>query len=498
MKEIRNGEKSFETISNTEKTASKNERKGWMTTRKERADYGLYLLGQNVIYTLVSTFLSTYLPMCGINNKKSAPVLLVVKAWDAINDIVFGGIFDKVKFKKGKFMPWIRISLLFIPLATILMFSMPSFGGQGASRQITYKLVWFAVMYIFWDTAYTLCDVPIYGLITTMTNNLHERTAIMSNSKLYSGVGTALAFVLGTVLVSQKVGLSYTATAIICSIAALAFMVPISFRGKERNYLREEKEQAFTFKEMFRYMLRNKYLLFFYGAYVINGCLNTAAPLGMFVSYYLFDNELFNLLLNALAMVPVAIFALLMPKIIARIDKYTLFFWGSLLSVVIGLVIFLVGYEHKVLFLVLNIIKAIPASFPIFLVFMFTPDCAEYGQYKTGSDAKGITFAIQTFSAKFTGSISTSLGMWVVGIFGFISYSANSFAELKEMGATQTPEVLKGLWLAYALIPVIGGILQMILLCFYKLNDKDVQIMSDYNSGTITREQADSMLSRKY
>lgn len=489
---------SIETNSNTENSIPENERKGWMTTRTERADYGLYLLGQNVIYTLVSNFLSTYLPMCGIDNKKSAPVLLVVKAWDAINDIVFGGIFDKVKFKKGKFMPWIRISLIFIPLATILMFSIPSFGGQVASRQITYKLFWFAIMYIFWDTAYTLCDVPIYGLITTMTNNLQERTAIMSNSKLYSGVGTIVAYVLGTVLVSQSVGLSYTFTAIICSLAALAVMVPISHRGKERNYLHEDKEQSFTFKEMLMYMARNKYLLIFYGAFIINGCLNTSVPLGMFVSYYLFDNELFNLILGALAMIPTAIFAILMPKIIARIDKYTLFFWGSLLSVVMGLVIFLVGYENKILFLTLSVIKAIPASFPLFLVFMFTPDCAEYGQYKTGSDAKGITFAIQTFSAKFTSSISTSLGMWVVGVFGFISYSANSFAELKEMGATQTPEVLRGLWLAYALIPVIGGILQMILLLFYKLNDKDVQIMSDYNSGVINREQAEASLSRKY
>ncbi len=498
MKESTNSKNSFGTNSNTENSVQHNERKGWMTTKSERADYGLYLLGQNVIYTLVSTFLSTYLPMCGIDNKKSAPILLIVKAWDAINDVVFGGIFDKVKFKKGKFIPWIRISLIFIPLATILMFSIPGFNGLSSANQITAKLFWFAIMYIFWDTAYTLCDVPIYGLITTMTNNLQERTAIMSNSKLYSGVGTIVAYVLGTVLVSQSVGLSYTFTAIICSLAALAVMVPISIRGQERNYLNDDKEESFTFKEMLNYMFRNKYLLIFYGAFIINGCLNTGVPLGMFVSYYLFDNELFNLILGGLSMIPTAIFAILMPKIVARVDKYKLFFWGSLLSVVMGLIIFLVGYENKYLFLALNILKAIPASFPLFLVFMFTPDCAEYGQYKTGSDAKGITFAIQTFSVKFTSSISTSLGMWVVGMFGFISYSANSFAELKEMGAAQTPEVLKGLWIAYALIPVIGGILQMILLLFYKLNDKDVQIMSDYNSGLISKEEAEASLSRKY
>lgn len=469
-----------------------------MTTKKERMDYGLYLLGQNIIYTLVNSFLSTYLPMRGIENTKAAPVLLIVKAWDAVNDIIFGGVFDKVRFKSGKFIPWLRISLVFIPVATALMFAMPDFGSLNETGQMTAKLLWFAVVYIFWDTAYTLCDVPIYGLITTMTGNLSERTAIMSSAKIYTGIGVAVSYALGTVLVSRHVGFSYTTTAIICSVLALMTMIPISVRGKERNYVHEEKEGTFTFREMLLYMLHNKYLLIFYGAFIINGCLNTGASLGMFVSYYLFDNELFNLLLSALSMVPIAVFAFLMPKIIARIDKFKLFFWGSFFSVLISLVIYLARYDNKILFLALNVLKAVPNSFPLFLGFMFTPDCAEYGRYKTGSDAKGITFAIQTFSAKLTASVSTSLGMWVVGLFGFISYPADNFAQLKEMGATQTPQVLKGLWLTYALIPVIGGVLQMILLCFYKLNDKDVQIMSDCNSGLISREEADAALSRKY
>jgi len=33
---------------------------------------------------------------------------------------------------------------------------------------------------------------------------------------------------------------------------------------------------------------------------------------------------------------------------------------------------------------------------------------------------------------------------------------------------------------------------------FYKLNDKDVQTMAKYNSGEITRQEAESLLSRKY
>jgi len=464
---------------------------GWMTTRGERRDYGLYLFGQNVIYALVTSFLAVYLAMQGISPVMIAPVLLIVKGWDAINDVVFGGILDKFKFKKGKFVPWLKLSLPFIPLATVLMFAIPNLS-------VSVKLVWIAAMYILWDTAYTLCDIPIYGLVTTMTNNLQERTAIMSYAKLYVGAGLALAYTLGTFLVSQGVGFSYTTTAIICAVIALSTMAPISFRGKERNYNESEKEETFTFREMFRYLRKNKYLMIFYGAFIINGCLNTALGLGMFVSYYLFGNELFNLLLGALTMAPSVILAGFMPKIIKKIDKFKLFFWGSVFTTLIGFVIYLVGYQNTMLFLILTVLRAIPMAFPLFLVFMFTPDCAEYGKFKSGTDAKGITFAVQTFSAKITASIATPLALALIGLFGFQSYQASSFAELSEMGATQTPGALNGLWLAYALVPVIGGIIQLALLWFYKLNDKDVQVMSDCNAGLTSREEAEKALSRKY
>ena len=51
--------------------------------------------------------------------------------------------------------------------------------------------------------------------------------------------------------------------------------------------------------------------------------------------------------------------------------------------------------------------------------FTFTPDCAEYGQYTTGTEAKGITFAIQTFAVKLAAAISGSLGLALLGFFGF-------------------------------------------------------------------------------
>ena len=74
----------------------------YMTTFGERVSYWTYFVGQNIYYNITAAFISTYLAMQGINLAKVALVLLIVKIWDAVNDPIFGYIFDKVKFKSGK------------------------------------------------------------------------------------------------------------------------------------------------------------------------------------------------------------------------------------------------------------------------------------------------------------------------------------------------------------------------------------------------------------
>ena len=73
--------------------------------------YYLYFLGQNIIYSMVVTFLTTYLLFQGVDPVKSATVMLIVKIWDAVNDAIFGCIFDKVKFKSNVKSFFIKILL---------------------------------------------------------------------------------------------------------------------------------------------------------------------------------------------------------------------------------------------------------------------------------------------------------------------------------------------------------------------------------------------------
>ena len=461
----------------------------YMTTSKERLSYWTYFVGQNVYYNITFIYLSAYLAMQGIALWKVSLVLLVVKVWDAINDPIFGYIFDKVKFKNGlKSLPWLRIAVALIPIVTIAVFTIPS----GFSE--TGKLIWFAVAYLLWDTVYTLTDVPAYSMLNTMTDNLGERNLLLSVNRVFSGAG----YLLCVVVMPLLIGHSYALAVIVLSIFSGLTMVPLCIFCKERNYHPEQDEGDFSFKQMFTYLKSNKYLLTYYGGYMATDALKTSAAVTLFVSFFLFGSELYSILLNLLSMVPGVIAAMLMPTILKKLDKFKVLFWCNIVNILSGLLIYFLGYENQTLFLVLTCIRAIPMCLVGVLAFMFTPDCAEYGQYKSGISAKGITFAIQTFSVKITGAISSALALALLGLFAFPEIETNSFSELAAMNIQLSATATNGLWIVYALVPVIGMIISTFFYLAYKLNDKDVQIMAKCNSGEITREEAEKLLSRKY
>ena len=144
--------------------------------------------------------------------------------------------------------------------------------------------------------------------------------------------------------------------------------------------------------------------------------------------------------------------------------------------------------------MVLRLLQVFPVTIFTLLAFMFTPDCAEYGRYTSGIDARGITFAIQTFSTKVAAAIASSAGIAILGLFGWVTINAGSFAEIQALNIVQPAQAIEGLWFTYTLVPAIGSALGIIPLLFYKLRDKDVKVMAQFNSGEITRQEAEHLL----
>ena len=75
---------------------------------------------------------------------------------------------------------------------------------------------------------------------------------------------------------------------------------------------------------------------------------------------------------------------------------------------------------------------------------------------------------------------------------------AESFEDIQRAGVQQPQQALDVMWLIYALIPLIGTLLGVLVMMFYKLKDGDVALMAKCNAGEITREECEAKLSRKY
>ena len=125
-------------------------------------------------------------------------------------------------------------------------------------------------------------------------------------------------------------------------------------------------------------------------------------------------------------------------------------------------------------------------------------DTIEYTRYKTGKDCSGICNALSSFVIKLTSSVSSSLGLFILGLSNYIPVPTESSEDIAAAGVTQPQEAMDVMWVIYALIPLIGTLLGVLVMGIYKLKDKDVELMAKCNAGEITREECEAQLSRKY
>ena len=94
--------------------------------------------------------------------------------------------------------------------------------------------------------------------------------------------------------------------------------------------------------------------------------------------------------------------------------------------------------------------------------------------------------------------MASSLGLFMLGLSGWVEITADSFEEIAAQGVQQPESALHMLWVVYALIPAIGTLAGVLVMFLYRMKDKDVELMAKCNAGEITREECEAQLSRKY
>ena len=454
---------------------SKERKKDWVTKPGERIAYVIYFIGQLIFYVIVSSYTLVYLLNAGISEVTAGAILLIPKIVDAIDDTFFGILVDKVRFKKGRFLPWIKLASILMPLATIFFFSLP------ASASMTMKCGWVIVGYILWDICYTMCDAPIYALSTSMTNNMDERNSILSYTRISGGVGGMLASIMIPMMYGENgMNLGWSKTAIITSIIGAVLMLPAGFVIRERYH--GEKEDEVSFGQLFASLFENRNLMVIVLVRFVFMLTMSAEVLSSVFAQYVLGNETLGSLLTMAISMPVIILSIFIPALLRRFDKVYLHALFMALFVIGSVAQYFAGYENLAAVMIFSVIRGIGYGGFSTLSFMFVPDCIEYSQFTTGRRNEGVSFALQTFVNKLNAAIISSISAFFLAMMGF---SASNV----------TPEGQRGVWITYTILSALGGIAAIpLLLKGYKLRDKKVTIMMRSNNGEISKEEATKLI----
>lgn len=458
----------------------RSDRQSYIASPLEHRSYCTFFLGQNILWAFIG-YISTYLTDIGIPAAKAAAILIIPKVWDAINDTIFGYIVDRHKFRNGqKFMPWVRIGTAAVGITTVAIFIIPPSFSEAI------KVTWFVLAYLLFDVAYTILDAPAFAVTTVMTSNVQERTSIIAGGKLWSMVGAMIATVL---IPTLRPILGWAKASIVFVVVSIILMIPMLFNIKERHSQTVSSQESPTFGQMLTYLKSNKYLLFVLLALLILGLSSVEQILAIYLARICFGKESVATIVSACVAVSVIVSSAVIPSLSKKWDKFQVLRAGLLFSLVANVATFFVGYSNLPLAIVFIMLKCVGLAFYQVIIYMLIADTVEYGTYKSGTRAAGISFALQCFTAKMKNALVNSVALGALAIFGFVEGE----------NAIQPAGVDKGVWGVFCLLPAIGFAIALVLLSLsYKLRDKDVQIMSRFNNGEISKAEAEEALASRF
>ena len=450
----------------------------WQTSKIERLSYYLFFAGQLIFNTMIMTYVLTLLLSHGVNEVLAGAIILAPKIWDAVNDTLFGFVIDKVRFKGGRFLPWIKLSALTLPLATIFLFSVPE------AMSVTGKCIWVIAGYILWDTSFTISDTPIYALSTSLTSNMDERTTILSLRGVTGAIGGLLASILIPLLYGANgANMGWSVTAIVISVIGFVCMLPVGFLAKER--VDSDREEDATFKELFTALIQNKNLFIIILVRFLFLLTYTMQVLNPIFAEYVLGNETINSLLALLISIPSIVMAVILPMLCRKFDKASMLLVFMIMYAASSVIQYFAGYDSLAIFLLFTSIRAIGYGGFTALIYMFIPDCIEYGQYVTGQRNAGTSFCLISFVSKLNSALISSLTAFAIAAMGFSATNV-------------TAQGKAGVWIIYTLFAAVGCIVAIpILMKHYNLRDKDVAHIIDCNNGLITREECEARIAKK-
>jgi len=439
------------------------ERDTVVPTRKQSVSIITAGFGQNFVLTTVSTFLLLYLVQyAGISTAGIAVVtgiITVAKIGDAILDPVMGSIIDMTHTRWGKLRPYILFSALPVAVLSGLIFTVPN-----ADEPL--KLLYFGICYVLWGIAYTVCDVPFWGLIGSAFVDPTARTRVIGSVRAFGAIALGLS-TLGMPWIAKALSFGSVETTsqgwslavFLTSVLGMAVFLLAFFNTRERQTA--AKATGLSFRQLFTTLAKNTPLLMvLLGSVLGFGRFVVQAGGAVFVVIAYGDEGTFTLV-GAAIIGGLVISSFATPALLRIASGRTLVVGSSLVAVALYLGLFVAGFENLVVVLVFIFLTGLTLG--IFLVVQATmiADAVDDVERRLGVRNDGISFATLTFVSK----IMNAVALLVFGVF--------LVAAGYENGASITPAMQATVFASITIVPAISCLVSIVPFLFYRLTPAD-------------------------
>ena len=389
--------------------------------------YALGDLGCNMSFALKSTmaiFWTQFMKM----DLWYALLLIVVQVWDAINDPLIGSIIDadNHQYKRNKFLTYIwagSIGLIVGGACCFLPFP---------NAPVWAKMIIFIAGYVVWDAFYTVANVPYGSLLSLISNDVKDRASLSAWRSVGSIFGNMLPMVILPFIIYDKdnnlIGERVFIAALIMGVLGfICFQLMIrntEIRVDIPVQLAEEREKFNVFKAIGNFM-KNRPAI---GA--------TVAAMGMFIgmqgaatavtvifqSY--FKNVQISGIVQLFAMIPIVVFTPLARPMVAKFGKKELATFGSIVSIVAGLGLFITFPNNTgldlVLYILCQLIFALGLGIYSTVSWAMMGDTIDYNEWKTGKREEGTVYSLHSFFRKLAQGVGPSLVLIVMVALGYV------------------------------------------------------------------------------
>ena len=382
--------------------------------------------------------------------------ILLGKVWDAVNDPLVGALSDRTRTRWGRRRPYLLFGALPFGITFALLWIIPPIRNQ------TLLCLYFALMYMLYDTAFTFVGCPYDALTPELTQDHDERTSLVTFRMFVSIVGGLVtAILLSEVIFPNFPGDERAAFKTVGIVFGAAFVLPlwITFLGtRERHEF--QTEQALHPREGLRYVLRNKEWRYALAMGLLSWMpVDLASALfPYFLIYWIGMSEgdasmvLGVILLSAALLLPVVLW------LSRRFEKKTAFIIATASWAIIMLGILLVPQGAVTLTYVIAALTGFGVSSAHLLPKAMTPDVLEVDELMSGKRQEGIYSGFSVFVRKL------SIGLVLAMVGPVLAWSG--YVEGAEM---QSPRTLTAIRLLMSLLPAFLLAAACVVAWFYPL-----------------------------